>query len=188
MEKLFQVIASIIVLNAELVDCFREKVYKQEVKKGNYILDPSKVSDKMFFVESGLIRGFYIKDGKDITTGFMREGDFALSPISFFGNMPPFEYLETVEDCSFYVINRENLQYIYDNFTEFNKVGRVLVEDYYVRSETRTHFIRMNTGEEKYTFFLKNYPWVANRVSNQHIASFIGVTPETLSRIRAKKR
>lgn len=61
-----------------------ENIKVHALKRGNLLLQPGQVSDKIYFIEAGLIRAFYIKDGKDITTGFMKESDFALSPISFF--------------------------------------------------------------------------------------------------------
>src|SRR5919199_5078916 len=158
MEKLIRLLENIIHVNDELLCFLSQKVTPLALKKGSLLLKAGQISDKIYFIDSGLVRGYYIKDGKDITTGFMKESDFALSPINFFGGQEPFEYLELVEDCNFHVLSRDNLHYLYNSFCEFNIVGRILVEEYYVRSEIRTHFIRANTAEEKYKIFLNTYP------------------------------
>lgn len=187
MEQLIKLLEGIIPVSDDLQHVLLKNLTSCAFKKGHLLLKAGQVSDKIYFINSGLIRGYYIKDGRDITTGFMKELDFALSPISFFGRQEPFEYLELIEDSSLYALSRDNLNYLYDTFIEFNRVGRSLVEEYYVRSEIRTHFMRVNTAEEKYKIFLNNYSGILNRINNKDIASFIGITPETLSRIRAKR-
>ncbi len=187
MEKLINLLENIICVSEDLRLVLLQKVTHCTLKKGSFLLKAGQASDKIYFINSGLVRGYYIKDGRDITTGFMKEFDFVLSPINFFGSQEPFEYLELLEDSDLYVLSRDNLNCLYNTFCEFNKVGRILVEEYYVRSEIRTHFIRANTAEEKYKIFLDTYQSLKNRVSNQDIASYIGVTPETISRIRSRK-
>jgi CRP/FNR family transcriptional regulator, anaerobic regulatory protein len=117
----------------------------------------------------------------------MKEGQFALSPVSFFGQQPSFEFLQLLEDCTLNSITHKQLQQLYVEFPEFNKVGRLLVEQYYIRSELRTHQMRSLSAAERYALCQSTYGAMLNRVSNDHLASFIGLTPETLSRVKSKK-
>lgn len=151
------------------------------------MLQPGQVSTRIYFIETGLVGGYYLNNGKEITTGFMKEGDFVISPVSFFRNRPSFEYLQLLEDRQLYALSRPMRFEAYERFAEFNKIGRIDTEEYYVRAELRTHFLRGQTAAEKYYTFLTEYATIVNRVPIQHIASFLGITPETLSRIRAKR-
>jgi CRP/FNR family transcriptional regulator, anaerobic regulatory protein len=90
MGDLFQIINSLFNIDCDITDAISKKLQDSSHTKGTYLLKPDQVSNKIMFIKEGLVRGYYLKNGKDITTGFMREGDFALSPVSFFWSLPVF--------------------------------------------------------------------------------------------------
>ena len=117
----------------------------------------------------------------------MKEGDFVISIVSFYTQTPSEEMIETIEDCILWSISYQRLHQLYFQFPEFNWVGRLLTEHYYVLSEQRTQNLRKKTADERYRHLVTSFPDISNRVPLKSIASYLGISFETLSRLRAKK-
>ena len=117
----------------------------------------------------------------------MKESDVIVSVESFFSQTPSYENIETIENSHLYYIDYTELQYLFNNCLEFNFVGRVLTEKYYKLSEQRLYSLRMQKAADRYDFILNHFPQIILRVPSKYIASYLGITEETLSRIRASK-
>jgi CRP-like cAMP-binding protein len=123
---------------------------------------------------------------RDITLWMSAENELVSSIDSLDTQIPAMENIEAIEDCSLLVMTNTQLQRLYELHPEFNIVGRKLLQHYYRDSENRSFIARLTTAEQKYALFLKQYNHLANRVLIKYIASFLGVTLETLSRVRSK--
>jgi CRP-like cAMP-binding protein len=110
----------------------------------------------------------------------------ATSLYSFETQTPNFENIEILEDSTLYAISYESLQYLYHHYPEFNLLGRRLVEKYYVELMERTLSFQFQSARERYLQLLTNRPQILQRASLGHIASYLGISQETLSRIRTK--
>ena len=139
------------------------------------------------FHKKGLIRCFYHKGDQEISSWFMKEGDFIISVESFFSQKESYESVQALEECEVYSIEYPALQSLYKLFPEFNIIGRILTERYYVLSEQRLYSLRMQRSSERYQFIMDKYPEIIQRIPSKYIASYLGVTEETLSRIRSGK-
>ena len=117
----------------------------------------------------------------------MCEGDFVISIISFLTQQPATEYVELLEPSIIYSISYAQLAELYRSFPEFNYVGRVLTERYYVQSEQRAYQLRTLSATERYVQLVREFPNLAQRVPLKYLASHLGIAPETLSRLRAKR-
>ena len=115
----------------------------------------------------------------------MKENDVIFSVESFLNQTPSYENIQTLEDSNLYYIEYDELQYLYNNCLEFNFIGRVLTEKYYKLSEQRLYSLRMQKANERYNFILNHFPQIILRVPSKYIASYLGISEETLSRIRA---
>ena len=154
--------------------------------KKTILLKEGDVNSHTCMVIRGLVRSYYLNEGRDITSRFMDEGFIITSWISFYTRKPGNEFIETQEDTTLACVHYNDIQKLYDEFPEFNIIGRKQVEYSFYMSELRTRMLRKHTAEEKYKFFLENHPSLMQRVSLKHIATYLGMNEETLSRIRSK--
>ena len=185
MLELLQFLDSIFPLSEGLKQFLLEKLMRKEIPKKGFLLKKGRVCENISFIESGLVRCFYVKDDKEISSWFMKEGDVIVSVESFFSQGESYESIQALEDCIINYISYKDLQYAFHNFPEFNFVGRVLTEKYYRLSEQRLYSLRMQRGLEKYKYLINNHPHMLQRIPSKYIASYLGFTEETLSRIRA---
>ncbi|RZJ49684.1 MAG: Crp/Fnr family transcriptional regulator [Flavobacterium sp.] len=156
-----------------------------QVKRKTCLLNAGEKSDAIYFIISGAARVYYLdKEGAETTSWFLFENEFLISVYSFFTGEPSFEYLETIEDCTLIMLNRNTLNELYLQYLEFNVIGRKLTEYYYIRNEKQANDLRMLTAKQRYQALLTSNPKLINRVSLGYIASYLGITQETLSRIR----
>lgn len=187
MQNLLLFLNSIYPLSIELQQHLAVMLKSKIVKKKDFLLRTGETCTNVYFVESGLIRCFYKKEEKEICSWFMREGDVIISVESFFKQKPSYESIQALEKSSVYYISYSELQDIYMKFSEFNFIGRVLVERYYVRCEERLFTIRYNTAQERYHYLINNQSELIRNIASKYIASYLGVSEITLSRIKRKK-
>ena len=165
-----------------------ENTFHLSVKKGKHLLKSGEVCNYIYLVLKGAVRG-YIKDGtKEITTWITVEGSLITSIRGFHQNIASLENIQAIEDSDLVGFHYNDLQYLYNNFIEMNIVGRVLLEEYYAHAEERAYIARIPKATSKYEHFIATQGALANRIKLKYIASFLGITIETLSRIRNKIR
>ena len=159
----------------------------EQYEKDDFILKEGSTIRKLYFVESGLLRGFHYKDEKEVINWFCNEGQFATSMYSFVSQKPSYENIQAIEKTTLFSINYQDLQNLYETYPAFDRIGRLLTEQYYVQLEERIISLQFQTAKERYTNFLQSEEYLLQRVSLGFLASYLGITQETLSRIRAKK-
>lgn len=184
-QTMFQMFNSFYPMQDELKEAIINNSDIIEVGKRVKLLSAGDISNSIYFIIKGGARVYYLdKSGRETTTWLLFENELLISVYSFFNGKPSFEYLETLEDCTLIVLKREKLNEIYMNFIEFNFIGRKLTEYYYIRNEEQANALRMLGAKERYQQLLHTQPHLLNRVSLGYIASYLGVSQETLSRIR----
>lgn len=186
MEALLTRLRAIYPLSEPCLQAIQGLMRREELPARHVLLAPGQVAGRIYFVERGLARGYYLHEGREANTWFMREGDFIISIVSFLTRTASQEFIELLEPSVLHSISHAQLQQLYLDFPEFNYVGRVLTEHYYVLSEQRTQQLRLLRAEQRYAQLLQTFPAVLQRVPLKHLASYLGVTPETISRIRAQ--
>lgn len=186
--QLFKIITAIRPMSNELAEELTTLLSRQQLPKRTLLLAEGQVCDRVYFIEQGLARAFYHKGGEEITAWFMPEQSLIISVASMFLQQPSEESIELLEDSVLVSIHYKDLLHLYEKYPEFNFVGRVLTERYYVLSEKRTASLRKQTATERYQSLLEALPQISRRASSKQIASYLGIAPETLSRLRAKNR
>ena len=187
-KKLFQVLDQVVILSKQQQENVRRFFKYQEFSKDSLILNVDEICNHLYFVVEGIVRQYYCLEDKEITSRFAFEGDFIYSPYSFILRKPSKEMISCISDCKFFVTTYEGLQYLYDNDPDWNRIGRLLIEHYFIELEERAFLMKAQTASERYDDLMQRYPDLVERVKLGHLASYLGITQETLSRIRARHR
>jgi signal-transduction protein with cAMP-binding, CBS, and nucleotidyltransferase domain len=188
MEQLFQLLNAIHPMSGPLSEYLVSVLRSLELPKKGFVLKAGRVCENVYFISKGMVRCFYMKDDVEICSWFMKEGDVIFSVKSFYTQTPGYEYIQVLEDAAFYYISYQELQYIYKTFVEFNYIRGVLTEKYYLLSEERNYSMRMQRAHERYNYIKENHAELISRVPSKYLASYLGITEETLSRIRSGKK
>ena len=166
----------------ELTSNFTRKKYP----KGTVLIEPFNNSKKIFFFEEGLSRIFYLKEGKDITHAFFKENQFYNSIEStFLGKHSPYG-LELIENSKVATINYEKLEELKEKFPILEKIQNLLMVNALHYFSERLYAVQFQSAQDRYKIMMQNYPDILLRASLGHIASYLGITQQTLSVIRSK--
>jgi CRP-like cAMP-binding protein len=183
--ELTEILTRIHPLPPESIDKIAGKVERVEMKKGSILVEADKVCRNVFFVAKGIVRAFCYAKGRDITFWIGEEGTVALSMQSYINGQPGYESIVTIEDCILYKISVDNLHELYSNDIHISNWGRVFAEKEILRAEKALIPQLFTTGSERYEQLLKDQPHLLNRIPLENLASYLGLTPVSLSRIRA---
>jgi CRP-like cAMP-binding protein len=160
--------------------------FPHRVRKGELLVTTGEICSAIYFVKKGILRG-YVKEGvKDITTWITGETELVSSISSFDLQIPAVENIQAIEDCELVGLTYENMEYLYEHFPEVNIIGRKILQKYYRDAEERAYIARLTEATSKYKRFIATKSEMLNRVPLKFVASYLGMTLETLSRIRSK--
>jgi len=174
-------------LNEEVTQYINEHTYPLQIQRGEYLLKAGELCNHIYFIRKGVIRGF-VKEGiKEVTTWITAENEMVSCIRGFTLQEPSRENMQAIEHCDLILASHETLQYLYENYVEMNIVGRKLLEQYYRDAEERAYISRIPNAAKRYRHFLETKTELSNRIPLKYIASYLGMTIETLSRIRSKK-
>ncbi len=154
--------------------------------KGTVLLKEGEVSKECYFILSGLVREFHIRDGEEVTTNFYSEEQWVLSATSFISGAPANHYFTTLEETVVVVGGAEKEQELYARFPRFVEISKTIMEKGFAEQQNRMSLFLTSTPEERYLSLLDNSPKLIQRVPQYQLASYIGVKPESLSRIRKR--
>ena len=157
-----------------------------QLKKGDYFLEAGKINRHVGFLHKGLVRYFVYNKGEEATFEFTKEGEFVADYQSFNRRSISEQNIQAIEDCEFLIINRDKLQHIFQTVKNGNLMGRLIIEHRFDIMVSQLLAIYMQDHVERYQNFIKNYSELAQRIPQYHIASYVGVKPPSLSRIRRR--
>ena len=185
MEQLLQLLTCFGPMSPELIDRLRRIIKKAHFTKGAIILPEGMIASHIYFIESGLVRSYYILDGKEVSNWFMKEGDIFISVLSFLRQIPSVDTHIALEDCLCWGISYAELEETYELHPEFNKHGRLISNEYYCRSEERHIALKRQEPERKYELLMEKDPDLVLRVRNKDMASFLDVSPRSYDDMRS---
>lgn len=159
---------------------FETKLYK----KKSILLDIGKVSNEVFYIVKGCIRLYCEKNGEELSTYFFTENMFAGSYDSFLSRRPSKVAIETLEESEVLVLTHEAQEKLYDIFPKMNEFIRKAIEQRFVLLHDLFISYLLNSPEERYLMLQKERPELLRRIPQHQIASFLGITRVSLSRIR----
>jgi CRP-like cAMP-binding protein len=165
-----------------LEECFEQVILSQ----GEYLLTEGKICRHLYFLESGAVRGFYNLEGKEITYWFGFENDFVASFHSFTTAQPAVDNIQLLEGSILWSIKKDSLTKLLNQYHDIERLVRIAYEKYYIRLEERFVNSQFKTATERYENLLQENPHILERVPLTHVATYLGISQETLSRIRSR--
>jgi CRP-like cAMP-binding protein len=184
MQALINAIKHFVNLTEEDISVIEQLFVKKELKENERLLTEGEVCKEFIFVEKGLIRHSVNNDGKDETIFFSAENDFVCDFESFVNKAPSKKTFVTLEDTTVYCISYNNMQLFYKKVSTGERFGRLYLEMTFAKAIEHIVTTLTGTAEQRYLIFLSNFKHIQQRIPQYYIASFIGVTPQSLSRIR----
>lgn len=156
------------------------------LKAGDFFVEEGQVCRYVGFIEKGLVRYYVADDGNHKTLYFNKEDEFVSNYQSFIPRKPSNTNIQAIEDTRLQVISFENLQRLYATVREGEKLGRLGIESVFIKSLEQLKSFYRDSPAERYRQFLQAYPYLAQRIPQYYIASYVGIKPQSLSRIRKR--
>ena len=153
--------------------------------KNFVIIQQDRNEKDFYFIKNGIARTYIQNDGGETTFSFGKEGDTIISFKSYIANEKGYESVELLEDCTVYKLNTQNLRKLYSENIEIANWGMRFAEQLLLNAEERLLARHFGNAADRYEMLLKNYPNLLQRVQLGYIASYLGITQVSLSRIRA---
>lgn len=185
MEKFFDFIRQLTSLSKESEEALSGILQKMELPKGYDLLKPGSICRHFYFIESGLTRTYYIKKGKDVTDWLSPENSFAVSIVSFITHLPDRRGIELLEPSVLWAVSNQGIETLYKQYHDIERLGRLIISHGIVQMQQRFDDLHFATAAERYRKLIAIHPSLINRVPLGMIASYLGITQETLSRVRA---
>lgn len=165
----------------------KRRIHFEVFSKGDFIHRSDRICRKSYFVREGLLRTYFLKDGKEISEYFSAESEWVNSPRSFMQQELDIYNIDALEDTSCYALEVRDLVYLFDQFPEMERYARLSMGNVFGHFMDRITSIRFTSAKERYEHFTKSYERIHQRIPLGMIASYLGITQETLSRIRKQK-
>lgn len=166
---------------------FAKRVVIHKYKKGELIYRPGIVCNYVSYICTGLLRSYFLIDGKEVVTAFADTNSYFSDYESFLTQQPVRMYTDALEDTVVVDIDYTNLQELYSSYHDCEKIGRLIAENLFIELSNRNYDFQFDGPEKRYEKFLEQCEPIVQRIPQYMIASYIGVTPEALSRIRARR-
>lgn len=166
----------IMIQRCTAINLSKNEIWEKEGKIGKYL----------GFVNKGILRQYHVKDGQEYTQAFNAEQEYIGNYISYLTNMPATTSIQALEDCELLVMTFDDIQKLYDEVPSLDRFGRLYAEQLLIDLHAKTSNLLQDTPEERYYQLLKEKPDLHARVKQYYIAQYLGIRPESLSRIRKR--
>jgi len=184
-QKLIQFFTASNLVSAKSAQEIANTFSLKEIRKNEFLSKEGRVYNEYFFLENGFIRSFaYDTEGNDVTTNFYSSGQVVFEVSSFFNRTISKENFQAIVDCDGWFISYEQLNHLFHSMHEFRDFGRSILVKGFSSLKTRMLSMITETAEQRYDTLLKANPEIFKHAALKHIASYLGITDTSLSRIR----
>jgi CRP-like cAMP-binding protein len=174
-------------LSAAAAEQIKPMFFRKTIRKNEYFLNAGSCLEYLGYISKGVFRYFYIDaDANDVTKYFVCEHDFVFSLSSFISKEPSLFYIEALEDSELMCASVADIRELISSSSEWQRIYRNILETTYIVKERREAEFLLCDARQRYLNFLHEYPGFDIKIKQHYIASFLGITPESLSRIRTQ--
>jgi CRP-like cAMP-binding protein len=188
MEQIRQVIRQMIKISEDELSNFLNQAMIKTFKRQEILSRPNIVPNEIYFINRGLVRVVITdNEGQEHTIHFALENQFIADYSNFIQKQPAIYSLQTMEDTQVVILPRTAIEWGYDKLTEGQKMGRLIAEYYFIYQDDRIKNLYIRTPKQRYDSITSVFPNIHNRVPQHMIASYLGITPIHLSRLKKEK-
>lgn len=179
-----EIIQSLLEFSDESFDLLIKIATEKEVKKNRLLFNPDRPTNKLLFLKKGLLRGYKLIDGKDYTHHFYFENWFATDFSSFLNNTNSLLYIESIEEAHYFEFQKKDLLDLYTRSHQVERLGRIIAERAFLTTVEKLADLQLLDLNDKYKALVERNPGLFQRVPQKYIASYLGVSEQSLSRIK----
>ncbi|BAV07176.1 cAMP-binding domain of CRP or a regulatory subunit of cAMP-dependent protein kinases [Filimonas lacunae] len=183
-DYVIQLLSTIYPVSDALKAEFHQHVVVIHGSKNEILARQGEVCNYLYFIKTGAIMGYTLHNRKQITTYISIENEFVSSISGLYGTAPSVENMMTVEPSVLLAISLEKVRGLLEHYFDFNYIVRIMMERYYQDAQERALVIRIGNASERFAYFMRTKPGYLERLSVEHISSFLDIKPATLSRIK----
>jgi CRP-like cAMP-binding protein len=187
MEELFAFLSEICPLSPDCLAYLRDVVQHHPTTNGEVLLNFGEVNNRLYFIKKGFFRCYYMVNDKEVSDWFFGQNESVVSIGSFYQRLPSEDCIVVEEPGEVYFITREQYAYAKRTFHEFAYIASELLENYLVTFHDHVRILRKHLAPERYQLVRQKYPVLERKIQLAHLASWLNMEPETLSRIRARR-
>ncbi|WP_062052886.1 Crp/Fnr family transcriptional regulator [Aquimarina longa] len=184
-KQIIEYLSKYTVITKELEDIIAESTFFKNYKKGTILLSEGNLSNECFFVLKGCIRSYFFKEGEEKTIEFYTE-EQVVTPANYGKSTPSKYYLECIEDTVLNVANPTIENEMFQKYPQLESLSRIIAEEIITKHQTSFTEFKTSNPEERYLHLLKTRPNIIQRAPQYQIASYLGIKPESLSRIKKR--
>ncbi|MDN3580573.1 Crp/Fnr family transcriptional regulator [Mucilaginibacter flavus] len=186
MDLLIENIRALVPLSASDEEIIKSLFRKKIVKKGEHVLEAGEVCKHIFFIEKGLVRYYLFNNGEEQTHYFGKEGEWGCDYQSFIPRVPTTVSIQAIEDTTLWKISYDDMQTFYQTVKHGERFGRLGIEQVFINITRQKDSLYTDKPQIRYEKFIQGFFDVAQRIPQYYIASYVGVKPQSLSRIRKR--
>lgn len=165
---------------------FSKDLIKKKINKGEFLIEEGEYCNYVALIDEGLLSYYYLVEGKKYIRGFFFANDFISNYTSFLSNQKSKAYIQALENSSMTLIHKDKLFQLYQKDSKFLQLGRMLTEHLFMLISEKHEALLLKSPEERYLSLIEKRPNVIQNIPQYMIASYLGITPEALSRIRKR--
>jgi CRP/FNR family transcriptional regulator, anaerobic regulatory protein len=184
LQQIITSLQSIYPISTALIDALQLHSEVITVAKKSILVKEEETVKYLYVIHSGLLRSYYTQDGIEITSNFIADKDVLFCLQSFYHNKPDDFFVEALEDCVVARILFTDFNQLLNEHLELNYIARVLAHQYIMHTDKRLYLLRKMPMKERWNFFNEQFEHLVQRISLGHIATYLGMNLETLSRVR----
>jgi CRP-like cAMP-binding protein len=184
MDTLFQVLSAIHPLSEDLKQAIKKEITSLSLPSHHLLLEAPRIADHAYFLDTGFAMSYTFMKGKKQIGNFWVAGQIVLSAKSFFERVPSKEFIQLMTQSDVLCINLDGVLRLFDSFPEANYIYRVVMNQYYEQSRERIHELQYMTSLERYEKLIHSFPNIEQLIPQEFIASYLGIAPQSLSRIK----
>lgn len=170
----------------EELSALKSIMKEASLQKNGLFLSSGQVCNKLAFISKGSMRLFYDSPDKEVCNDFFFENSMVGSLASFLAQTPSLVNIAAIENCKFHVLHREDVMELISKYSSLRKMGDIIVQEQLLRAERREAALLSVNPEERFQNLMEEHPKIFKRIPLRYVASYLGITPETLSRYRTK--